>query len=104
MGRLNGRTAIVTGAGTGIGRETALLLSKEGATVVVADLAVGPANCTVEMLKRVQWQRHVLETDVSQPEQVRRMVNATVDAFGRLDILVNNAGISVPRGFNHRLR
>ena len=102
MGALEGRVAIVTGAGRGIGREHALLLAQEGARVVVNDLGgamdgtggdVTPAQQVVQEIEAMGGQAIANGDDVADWEGGQRLVNAAVDAFGDLHVLVNNAGI-----------
>ncbi|MGQ0464153.1 MAG: SDR family oxidoreductase [Sporichthyaceae bacterium] len=102
MGHLNGRVAIVTGAGRGIGREHALLLAAEGAQVVVNDLggaadgtggATGPAEEVAAEIRAAGGQAVSNADDVASSEGAQRLVDQAIEAFGRLDIVVNNAGI-----------
>src|SRR3954466_8896139 len=102
MGALDGRVAIITGAGRGIGREHALLFAAEGAKVVVNDLGGAadgsggdqtPAEQVVSEIKAMGGEAVANGDNVADWEGGQRMVNAAVDAFGDLDILVNNAGI-----------
>jgi NAD(P)-dependent dehydrogenase (short-subunit alcohol dehydrogenase family) len=102
MGALDGRVAIITGAGRGIGREHALLFAAEGAKVVVNDLGgaadgsggdVTPAQQVVEEIKASGGEAVANGDNVADWEGGQRMINAAVEAFGDLDILVNNAGI-----------
>ncbi|MDT3445619.1 MULTISPECIES: SDR family NAD(P)-dependent oxidoreductase [unclassified Pseudofrankia] len=102
MAGLDGLTAIVTGAGRGIGREHALLLARQGASVVVNDLggaqngtgnAAGPAESVVAEI-RAEGLRAVANTDdISDPAGAQRLVDTALDEFDRLDILINNAGV-----------
>jgi NAD(P)-dependent dehydrogenase (short-subunit alcohol dehydrogenase family) len=101
-GMCEGRVAIVTGAGRGIGREHALMLASEGAAVVVNDLGAqpdgsgvdpGPANDVVAEIEAMGGRAIVNGSDVTDFEDAGAMVAQAVDTFGRLDILVNNAGI-----------
>jgi NAD(P)-dependent dehydrogenase (short-subunit alcohol dehydrogenase family) len=102
MGALEGRVAIITGAGRGIGREHALLFAAEGARVVVNDLGSAndgagidatPAEAVVAEI-RARGGEAVVNTDnVADWEGAQRLVNTAIDAFGDLDVLVNNAGI-----------
>ncbi len=91
--RLADKVAIITGAGAGIGRATALLFAREGARVVVADLDPKGGAETVDLIKRDGRQATLALTDVSKASEVQNMVKTTLDTYGRLDILVNNAGI-----------
>lgn len=90
---LEGRVAIVTGAGRGIGRAIALKLAEAGATVAVVDLEVGRAAQTARAIGRKKAKALALEVEVSDERSVSAMVEAVGKAFGRIDILVNNAGI-----------
>lgn len=91
--RLAGKVAVITGSGAGIGRETALVFSREGASVVIADMDRGRGRETEDLIRKQKGRALFVETDVSDPSSVRAMVRETVQAFGGLDILVNNAGI-----------
>ena len=101
-GLCDGRVAIVTGAGRGIGREHALMLAREGAKVVVNDLGgevdgtggtISPAQEVVAEIEGMGGQAIANGDDVSDWEGAQRMVNMAVETFGGLDVLVNNAGI-----------
>ncbi len=91
--RLGGKTAIVTGGARGIGRETCLTFAREGANVVIADLDVDAGQTLVAEINQ-QGQALFVKTDVTRPDEVQALMQATLDRFGRLDILVNNAGIT----------
>jgi len=102
MGALDGRVAIITGAGRGIGREHALLFAAEGAKVVVNDLGGAadgsggdqtPAEQVVSEIKGMGGEAVANGDNVADWEGGQRLVNAAIEAFGDLDILVNNAGI-----------
>ena len=90
-GRIAGQAAIVTGASSGIGEATAILLAAEGASVAVADVDKEGGLRTVDSIAARGGEAVFVEVDVSAAEQVRQMVATTIDAFGRLDILHNNA-------------
>jgi len=90
MARLDGKVAIVTGAGSGNGRAIARAFAAEGARVLAADLNEAGAKETVAACGEGA---RAFQADVAQEDDARRMVEAAVGAFGRLDILVNNAGI-----------
>lgn len=93
MGRLEGKVAIITGANSGIGKATAERFALEGADLVLAARRLDKLK-EVETYAVAQGVRALsVATDVSQPEDCRRLVEAAVAAFGRIDILVNNAGI-----------
>lgn len=93
-GRFAGRVVIVTGAGRGMGRATALLFGREGANVVVNDINPQAACAVAEEIRRAGGAAIDLVADVSDPEQVSRMVDRVLAQYGAIDILVNNAGIA----------
>ncbi len=92
-GQLSGRAAIVTGAGSGIGRAIAQALAREGVAVAVADVDVGRAQTTAAEIAAAGGRAQAIACDVADVGAVRAMVAQTVERFGRLDILVNNAGV-----------
>jgi NAD(P)-dependent dehydrogenase (short-subunit alcohol dehydrogenase family) len=92
MAGLKGKVAIVTGAGTGIGRALATRLAQDGASVVIADLAKYDTGAA-EIAQKTQAKTLGLRVDVSDENDVGRMAAETVKAFGRIDILVNNAAV-----------
>jgi NAD(P)-dependent dehydrogenase (short-subunit alcohol dehydrogenase family) len=102
MGALDGRVAIITGAGRGIGREHALLFAREGARLVINDLGgaadgtggdLSPAQQVADEVAALGGEAVANGDSVSSWEGAQRLVNAAIEAFGDLDILVNNAGI-----------
>ena len=91
MGKLDGKVAIVTGAGRGIGVEYAKVLAEEGAMVTVSDI-VDPTT-TVNIIKQAGGEAMGIECDVTKPDQIESMVSKTVEAYGKLDIMVTNAAL-----------
>jgi NAD(P)-dependent dehydrogenase (short-subunit alcohol dehydrogenase family) len=93
MGRLEGRTAIVTGGAKGIGRHYTLALAAAGAQVMIADIVDGAAVAEHICASHGQGAAASLAFDVSREEEVKRAIEATIARFGKLDILVNNAAL-----------
>jgi 3-oxoacyl-[acyl-carrier protein] reductase len=92
-GRFSGQVAIVTGAGRGMGKATALTLARDGAAIVVNDVRRELAEAVAEEIKAAGGRALVFVADVSNEAEVQAMVDAAVEHFGSVDILVNNAGI-----------
>jgi NAD(P)-dependent dehydrogenase (short-subunit alcohol dehydrogenase family) len=91
--KLDGKVAIITGAASGIGRATALLFSREGAKVVVADISADAGEAVATRIREAGGEAIAIKTDVGNEEEVKALVAATVGKYGRLDIAFNNAGI-----------
>lgn len=103
MLRLDGKVALVTGCGTleegwGNGKAIAVLLARQGAKVFGVDLSLEAAQATQSLIEAEGGQAHVMQTDVTDPEAVKQMVDVCLEKYGRIDILVNNVGRSEPGG------
>ena len=96
MKLLEGKVAIVTGAGSGIGKATAKLFAKEGAKVVVSDISDEHGKSAVDEIKKEGGEAFFIKADSSKPGDHEALVKQTVDKYGSLDIAVNNAGIGGP--------
>lgn len=92
--RLENKIALITGAGSGIGRSTAQLFAKEGATVIVNDLSEENGRGTVELIEQEGGDAVFIQADVTDADSVKRMVEQVIERFARIDVLFNNAGIS----------
>jgi NAD(P)-dependent dehydrogenase (short-subunit alcohol dehydrogenase family) len=91
---LEGKVAVITGGGSGIGEATVLKFAKEGAKVVVLDIVEDAGNKVVEEVKKTGGEAMFVKADICDIAQVETAVKKAVDGFGRLDILINNAGIN----------
>jgi len=90
---LNGKIALVTGAAAGIGKATAVLLAKHGATVILSDVNTEQGLDVAESIKKSGAHAEFMELDVGNKEQIKEVISAIVSQYGKLDIAVNNAGI-----------
>ena len=93
MGRLDGKVAVITGAGGGQGRAAALMFAKEGARVVISDVKVEGGNETVQMVRAAGGQAEFIASDVSKAAQVEAAVQCAVRHYGALHIMYNNAAV-----------
>jgi 3-oxoacyl-[acyl-carrier protein] reductase len=94
MNRLEGLVSVVTGAGSGIGRASAVAFAQEGSSVLVADLNGGAAEQTATQIRETGGVAAEYEVDVTDTRKVEQMIAAAVDRFGRVDVLFNNAGLA----------
>src|SRR5712692_2595810 len=100
MADLKGKVGIVTGGGTGIGRATALAMAKAGAAIVIGNRDAAKGEEVVALIQQAGGRAVFQKTDVSEPDDVKALVDKAVAEFGRLDVAFNNAGIDgeqVPR-------
>jgi 3-oxoacyl-[acyl-carrier protein] reductase len=91
--KLAGKVALITGAGSGFGRASAVLFAKEGAKVIVSDINAKTGNETVDLIKKGGNEASFVQADVSKSSDVEKMIKFATDKYGRLDVLYNNAGI-----------
>lgn len=92
MTRLAGKSAVITGGGTGIGRAIALAFAREGAQVAAVGRRKEKLDETLRLLQQAGCSALALECDVTKPADAERVVKSTEDAFGKVNVLVNNAG------------
>jgi 3-oxoacyl-[acyl-carrier protein] reductase len=101
VGRLDGKVAVITGSGRGIGRATAELFAKEGAAVVVNDVDPEPAEEAGQAIKDAGGEVMVSTDNTVNLDEARRMMEAAANQFGKIDIVVNNAGITRDKTFHN---
>jgi len=94
---MDGKTALVTGAGRGIGKATSLLLARAGADVAAADLDIEGAKKVAGEIEALGKKAIAIEADVTKKDSIEAMANAAADALGGIDVLVNNAGVFPPK-------
>jgi NAD(P)-dependent dehydrogenase (short-subunit alcohol dehydrogenase family) len=97
VGRLQGKVALITGGGRGIGRAAALLFAREGAQLMIADIARAVGEATAAAIREGGGEARFVATDVTVPAQVEAAVRAAVEAFGGVHVLYNNAGGATPK-------
>jgi NAD(P)-dependent dehydrogenase (short-subunit alcohol dehydrogenase family) len=97
VGRLQGKVALITGGGRGIGRAAALLFAREGAQLMIADIARAEGEATAAAIREGGGEARFVATDVTVPAQVEAAVRAAVEAFGGVHVLYNNAGGATPK-------
>ena len=93
--KLKNRSVVITGSGSGIGRACALEFASEGANIVVADIQTEAAKETVRQIQAAGGKAFACEVDVSRPDSVASLVDATIKTYGKIDTLINNAAIQV---------
>ena len=93
MAQLENKVALITGAGSGMGRATAIVFAKEGAKVVVVDINESAAKETAERITADGGEAIFVTADVSKGQDAERMIEAALDAYQRIDVLHNNAGV-----------
>jgi NAD(P)-dependent dehydrogenase (short-subunit alcohol dehydrogenase family) len=100
MGRVQDKVCIVTGAGSGIGKATAIRLAEEGGKVLCVDLNLESAQATTQEILEINGAALAVKADVGHVDQVNAFVSRAVETWGRIDVLVNNAGVNLPGVFH----
>jgi NAD(P)-dependent dehydrogenase (short-subunit alcohol dehydrogenase family) len=101
-GQFTRKVALITGAGSGIGRATALAFAREGAFVVVSDAAIAGGEETVRLIEAAAGEATFIATDVTKPDEVQQLIQRVVESYGHLDYAHNNAGIALG-GLTHEM-
>ena len=91
--RIKDKVVVLTGAASGIGRSTAILFAKEGAIQVLSDIDENALKETYELLKEGKKNATIMKVDVRKPNEVKHMIDTTIEKFGRIDVLIVNAGV-----------
>ena len=93
--RLSGKTAIITGAGSGIGKATALRFAEEGAVVVCAGLSKEDNEATVREIEKIGSTAYAIKTDVTSDDDIGELISQSISILKKVDVLINNAGQAV---------
>ena len=95
--RLQGKVSVISGAGTGLGKEMALVFAREGSSVAIAEIQIETGAQVAQQIKREGGEALFIKTDITLASDAERMAERTLEAYGRIDVLVNNAGINPSR-------